>query len=72
MLQDLYVLSKKINETLDNKIVVDVVLYLNEAKHENLQQEAYKSHNKSFRGYLSKKVFEIIISNIKFIIKLKK
>jgi hypothetical protein len=71
-IEDLYKMSKEITNILGDKTTVDMTLYLNEAKHENLQQEVYKMYNKTIQGYKSKSVFEVIIMNIKFIIKFKK
>jgi hypothetical protein len=71
-IEDLYKMSKEITNILGDKTTVDMTLYLNEAKHENLQQEVYKMYNKTLQGYKSKSVFEVIIINIKFIIKFKK
>jgi hypothetical protein len=71
-IEDLYKMSKEITNILGDKTTVDMTLYLNEAKHENLQQEVYKMYNKTLQGYKSKSVFEVIIMNIKFIIKFKK
>jgi glutamate formiminotransferase len=69
--EDLYKMSKEITKTLGDKTNVDIILYFNDAKHENLQQEVFKMYNKTLQGYESKTLFEIIILNIKFIIKLK-
>lgn len=70
--EDLYKMSKEVTKILGDKTTVDMTLYLNEAKHENLQQEVYKMYNQTLQGYKSKSVFEVIIMNIKFIIKFKK
>jgi glutamate formiminotransferase len=69
--EDLYKMSKEVTKTIGDKTNVDVTLYLNDAKHENLQQEVFKMYNKTLQGYKSKSLFEIIILNIKFIIKYK-
>jgi hypothetical protein len=71
-LEDLYKISKEITKILGDKITTDMILYLNEAKHENLQQEVFRMYNQTLQGYNSKKIFEVIIMNVKFIIKLKK
>jgi hypothetical protein len=71
-IEELYKLSKEVTKVVGDKTTVDMTLYLNEVKHENLQQEVHKMYNKTLQGYLSKSVFEIIIMNVKFVIKLKK
>ena len=71
-LEDLYKLSKECVGIIGDKTTADMTIYLNEAKHENLQQEAYRLHNKTLQGYKSKNTFEVIIGNVKLIIKLKK
>jgi hypothetical protein len=47
----------------------EVYFKLDEHKHEVLQQEVYKFINKTIHGYSSKKSFEIIISDVRFIFK---
>ena len=71
-LEELYILTKYINKIIGDKTTADMTIYLNEAKHENLQQEAYRLNKKTLQGYKSKDIFEVIIMNVKFIIKLKK
>lgn len=71
-IEDLYRLSKEVTKLLGDKTTVDMTLYLNEVKQEKLQQEVYKMYNNTLQGYSSKKTFEVIIMNIKFIIKQKK
>ena len=71
-LEDLYKLSKSTTEIIGEKTNADLTIYLNEAKHENLQQEAYRLYNKTLQGYRSKESFDVIILNVKFTIKLKK
>ncbi len=70
--EDLYKMSKELIKIVGDKDNVDITLYINEAKHENLQQEVYRMYNQTLRNYTSKTTFEIIISNIKFTIKYKK
>lgn len=70
--EELYLMSKEVTKILGDKTNVDITLYLNEAKRENLQQEVYKMYNQTLQGYKSKSIFEVIILNIKFIIKPKK
>jgi hypothetical protein len=71
-IEELYKLSKEATKFLGDKMTADITLYLNEVKHENLQQEVYKMHNNTLQGYSSKNTFEIIIMNIKYVIKQKK
>jgi hypothetical protein len=47
----------------------EVYVKLNEGKHEVLQQEVFKFINKTVHGYTSKKTFEIIINDVRFIFK---
>ncbi len=49
----------------------EVIFTMNEHEHETLQQEVYKFISKTIHGYSSKKSFEIIISDIRFIFKRK-
>lgn len=64
-------IAKFINDEIGDNIKTDIVIYLNEAQHENLQQEVYKASNTNLIDYTSKKSFDIIILNIKFIVNLK-
>jgi hypothetical protein len=47
----------------------EVYIKLNESKHEVLQQEVFKFINKTVHGYTSKRTFEIIINDVRFIFK---
>jgi hypothetical protein len=69
---ELYRLSNNVIEILGDKSVVEIVIYLNEAKHENLQQEVYRLNNGTLINYKSMELFYILIGNIKYIIKIKK
>jgi hypothetical protein len=70
-LEDLYRLAKQANTLIGEKDTADMTIYLNEAKHENLQQEVYKLSNKTLQGYQSKNKFDIILYNIKFTFKVR-
>jgi hypothetical protein len=71
-LEDLYKIAQDVNKTIDEKIGFEVILYLNQSKHENLQQEVFKYNNKTLIGYKPSKNYDVIIGNIKFSVKLKK
>lgn len=71
-IEDLYKLSKEVSKFLGEKTTVDMTLYFNEVKHENLQQDVYRMYNNTLQGYSSKNTYEIIIGNIKFIVKQKR
>ena len=70
-LVDLYKISTSIADTVGENQTADVVFQLNESKHENLQQEVYRLHKKTLQGYVSQNNFDIIIGNVKFVIKRK-
>lgn len=70
-LEELTKLGNDINAILGDRDTVDMVIYLNESKHENLQQEVYKLTNKTLQGYSSKNMFDIILYNIKFTFKIR-
>lgn len=61
-------IATTITNTSENKNT-EVYIKLNEDKHEVLQQEVFKFINKTIHGYTSKKTFEIIINDIRFIFK---
>lgn len=69
-LDDLIKISKIINSTIDSSSFVDVLIKLDKHKQEVLQQEVYKFKNNTIRDYSSKKTFDIIIGNVKFVIKI--
>jgi hypothetical protein len=70
-LEELYKLAKAITQTIGDKITTDVTIYLNESKHENLQQEVFKTQNNTLQGYKSKDKFDVIIYNVKFLLKMR-
>lgn len=73
-LDNLYQLAKTLDTQFnDNKITAEIVVFMNEAKHELLQQEVYKyaNHN-TLIGYKSQTVFDIVLYNNKFTFKIKK
>lgn len=71
MLDKLYKIAKLCDEVLESdKKSMDIIIYLNESKHENLQQELYKSQNNNLQGYVSFSVFNVVFYGIKFIIKI--
>ena len=57
-----------ISSTGENK-TTEVNIKLNGDKHEVLQQEVFKFINKTVHGYASKRTFEVIINDVRFIIK---
>jgi hypothetical protein len=57
-----------ISSTGENK-TTEVNIKLNSDKHEVLQQEVFKFINKTVHGYTSKRTFEVIINDVRFIIK---
>lgn len=61
-------IATTITNTSENKNT-EVYIKLNEDKHEVLQQEVFNFINKTIHGYVSKKTFEIIINDIRFIFK---
>lgn len=69
-LEQIYKMAKLINETVGDKEITDVIIHLNEAKHENLQQEVYRLSNKTLQGYESKSKFDIVLYNTKFTFKM--
>jgi hypothetical protein len=70
-LEELYKLAKEANTIIGDRDTADMVISLNEAKHENLQQEVYKLSNKTLQGYKSKSKFDIILYNIRFTFKIR-
>ena len=70
-LNDLHKLAKQANDLIGDVDTADMVINLNEFKHEKLQQEVYKLSNKTFQGYQSKSKFDIILYNIKFTFKIR-
>ena len=70
--EGLYKLAKEMTVHVGGTTNVDVTIYLNESKHENLQQEVYRwLNNGNLQGYKSNNIFEILLLNIKFTIKMK-
>jgi hypothetical protein len=61
-------IATTISNTGENKNT-EIYIKLNEDRHEVLQQEVFKFINKTIHGYVSKKTFEIIINDIRFIFK---
>ena len=49
----------------------EVIFTMDKHEHETLQQEVYKFISKTIHGYSSKKSFEVIINDIRFIFKRK-
>jgi hypothetical protein len=70
-LEDLYRLAKQANTLIGDVDTADMVIYLNDVKHENLQQEVHRLSNKTLQGYKSKNKFDIILYNIKFTFKIR-
>jgi hypothetical protein len=70
-LEDLYRFSKSVQPLIEGKTHIDVIIYLNKSKHENLQQNVFKLKNNTLYDYRSKDIFEIIISNVKYTFKVK-
>jgi hypothetical protein len=70
-LEDLYRLAKQANILIGEVETADMIIYLNDVKHENLQQEVFKLSNKTLQGYKSKDKFDIILYNIKFTFKIR-
>lgn len=69
---DVYNLAETLNVYVDkHKSIINITIALNEAKHENLQQELYRTLNNTLYGYKSNNQFDLIIKDIKlqFIIK---
>jgi uncharacterized protein (UPF0261 family) len=70
-LEELYKLAKVITQTIGDSVTTDVTIYLNESKHQNLQQEVFKIQNNTLQGYKSKDKFDVIIYNVKFLLKIR-
>lgn len=70
-LDELYKLAREANSVLGERDTADMVIYLDEGRHENLQQNVYKLTNKTMQGYKSKDKFDIILYNIKFTFKIR-
>jgi hypothetical protein len=64
-------MAKIITESTSKGCNTEVILTMGNDEHESLQQEVFKLINKTIVGYSSKKNFEIIISDVRFIIKQK-
>jgi hypothetical protein len=60
-------IATTISNTGENK-TTQVSIKLNGDKHEVLQQEVFRFINKTIHGYTSKRVFEVIINDVRFII----
>lgn len=67
-LEEINNIATIISNTGENKNT-EVHIKLNEGKHEVLQQEVFKFISKTIHGYSSKKTFEIIINDVRFIFK---
>jgi hypothetical protein len=61
-------IATTISNTGENKNT-EIYVKLNEGRHEVLQQEVFRFINKTIHGYVSKKTFEIIINDVRFIFK---
>lgn len=70
-LEDLYRLAKQANTLIGDVDTADMTIYLNDVKHENLQQEVHTLSNKTLHGYKSKNKFDIVLYNIKFTFKIR-
>ena len=64
-------MAKVISESTNNGCETEVVLKMGVDGHESLQQEVYKLIYQTTVGYISKIIFEIIINDIRFIVKIK-
>jgi hypothetical protein len=70
-LEKLNEIAKVITAGSKDNTSTEVTFKLNEHELETIQQEVYKFINKTIHGYTSKKSFEIIISDIRFVFKRK-
>lgn len=70
-LEKLNDIAKAISAGSNDNSGTEVIFNLNEHEHETIQQEVYKFINKTIHGYVSKRSFEIIIRDIRFILKRK-
>jgi hypothetical protein len=61
-------IATTISNTGENKNT-EIYIKLTEDRHEVLQQEVFRFINKTIHGYVSKKTFEIIINDVRFIFK---
>lgn len=68
-LEKLNEIAKVMSAGSKNNASTEVIFRLNEHELETIQQEVYKFINKTIHGYTSKKSFEVIISDIRFIFK---
>lgn len=68
-LEKLNEIAKTISSGSKDNSATEVIFKMNEHDHETIQQEVYKFINKTIHGYSSKKSFEIIITDIRFIFK---
>jgi len=64
-------IARVINAGSKDNSSTEVIFTLDDHDHETLQQEVYKFISKTIHGYSSKKSFEVIISDIRFIFKRK-
>ncbi len=67
--KDLYFLAKSMYDIVGVDIPIESYIYLNESKHENLQQEVYKTQNGNLNNYHSETEFDVVFTSIKFTIK---
>ena len=70
-LENVNEIAKTISAGSKDNSSIEVIFTMGEHEHETLQQEVYKFISKTIHGYSSKKVFEVIISDIRFICKRK-
>lgn len=68
-LEKLNEIAKTMSSGSKHNSNTEVFFKMNEHDHETIQQEVYKLINKTIHGYTSKKSFEIIITDIRFIFK---
>lgn len=70
-LEKLNDIAKVISAGSGDNSGTEVIFKLSEHEHETIQQEVYKFINKTIHGYTSKSSFEIIIRDIRFVLKRK-
>jgi len=70
-LENINEIAKAISSGSKDNSNIEVSFTMDGHEHETLQQEVYKFISKTIHGYSSKKVFEIIISDIRFIFRCK-
>lgn len=67
--ENLYKIAKSIGDNNKKQNKTELTIYLDQQDQNSLQQEVYRMKDPTLLGYVQKPIFQIMISNVTFIIK---